>query len=202
MDNYIIVTIALSCLLAGALFMIYDMSQKLQKASQATMQCPVVGPHSVIVPTRAQQADAVRERDVRVLSDPLYPPINRQDADSTRRLMGEPRLQPAYNNPSNDTYRLVGYLVNAQDKSDSWKLFARQTQPPRRSLGDFYAEPSSRDSAGIKVPLSGTDGITTPRLRDVYDLPQEVQIKHPMFQADTPYVVVQLPSSDLGSGYM
>ena len=212
MESHIIITVALSCLLAGALFTIYDMSQKLQRASTQA-QCPIIGPHSVIhaqAQTQAhtqqqdfEQRDAIRERDVRVLNDPLYPPINRQDADSTRRLMSEPRLQPTASSSYNsDSYRLVGYLVNSQDKSDSWKLFARQSQPPRRSLADFYAEPASRDTAGLKIPLSTQDGVTSPRLRDIYDLPDQVTIKHPMFQPGVHYIIVQLPSSDLASGYI
>jgi hypothetical protein len=219
-DNFQqVIIIFLVCALVGCIFMIYSLSQKCS-ASSAPTTCPAIGPHSlpdsysqqhtkhaahIVVsapPSLPQSPDLVRDRDIRVLSDPLYPPVGRADAEGTRRLMSEPRLYPTATSypPTNDTYRLVGYLVNAEDKTDSWKLFSRQSQHSRRSFADFYAEPASKDSQGVKIPLSQPDGITSPRLRDIYDLPDQVSIKHPMF-SHAPYIVVQLPAADLASGY-
>jgi hypothetical protein len=217
-ETTIIVTLAI--LLAGAGLIIYDLSRSKSSSQQA---CPYVGPYSPLATpllkdvqnivvehesppstTTPPQAphhkvvNVVSERDYRVLSDPLYPPINRQNVENTYRMMNEPRLIPE--SRSSDTYRLVGYLVNTEDKKDSWKLFARQSEGSRRSYADFYAEPSSRDVQGIKIPLS-VDNITTPRLYDLYDLPTSVTIRHPMFNHSQPYTVVALPMTQFSTGY-
>lgn len=142
----------------------------------------------------------VVNRDYRVLNDPLYPALARQDAFSLARFMNEPRLQAHATQGMGDTYRLVGYMVSQEEKTDAWKLYARQTQGSHRSVADFYAEPASRDMQGMKIALS-QGGITSPPLRDVYNIPDSLNVTHPMFDRSATYSVVSLPNSDFGSLY-
>lgn len=140
--------------------------------------------------------DPVIARDHRVMDDPLYPPLARQGADNTRALLNEPRLKPSRLTDSFDSYRLAGYLVSQEDRNDTWKLFAREKYP-RRSDSDFYVSSANRNME-YKLPL--TPEITSPRLRDLYSLPDHVNINHPLF-AHTPYAVVQLPPANMATQY-
>jgi hypothetical protein len=144
--------------------------------------------------------DPVIERDYRVLDDSLYPALFRGDASGVRRLMNEPRLAAHNTRDASDSYRLVGYMVNQEEKADSWKLFARSTHGSHRSAADFYGEPANKDMAGMKIALSET-GVSSPPLRDVYNIPDQVNIRHPMFSQGSMYSVVTLPPPSLGSGY-
>lgn len=137
-------------------------------------------------------ASPVEIRDRRVLSDPLYPPLQRTHAPVAQRFqhMVEARSVGVPTRPRDDTYRLVGYVVNSRNKEDVWKLFARAREA-RRGEGDFYVTPSNRNQ-DIKVALDPTTDVVTPRLRDLYTLPSEVTFKHPMFEPDVPYTIVEL----------
>ena len=146
-------------------------------------------------------------RDQQVLSNPLYPPLNRQDTSTMARLMAEPRLQPTSTTGGtpNDQYRIIAYLVNTVDKNDVWKLFARNRDGTngRRTNTAFYVA-SANKNIDVKFVLTSDmlDGGTA-RLRDIYDLPEYLVIRHPLF-AQVPYEVATLPSADLSdfaSGY-
>lgn len=144
-------------------------------------------------------ADPVLQRDVRGIVDPLYPAHSRLAADQTRALMAEPRLHPAPN--GSDTYRLAGYLVSQEDRGDTWKLYARERH--RGGQSEFYVQPANRNpaaggDAAIKVALTSDN--TAPRMRDLYTLPDEVSVQHPMFDS-RPYSVVSLGPPNLSSGY-
>ena len=164
-------------------------------------------PVYTLSPSKQHNSDVpmqqVVNRDNRVLQDPLYPPVSRQDVAGTVRLMEEPRLQPISKTSlyESDRYRLVGYLINPTDKTDVWKLFARDRDGGRRADGLFYVT-SANKNVDLKIPLT-SEMIDGRPLRDLYDLPESVKIKHPMF-AQVPYTIAALPNSDLqdmASGY-
>jgi hypothetical protein len=160
--------------------------------------------NKVIVVSSPQQqpllsrTDPVITRDERVVSDPLYPPLSRQSTDNTRALLSEPHLIPVRPNDSHDSYRLTGYLVSQEDRNDTWKLFAREKHSNRGDATFFVS--SANRNVETKIPL--TPEITAPRLRDLYSLPDQIHIQHPLFDTRHPYTVVQLPPADLASGYI
>lgn len=122
--------------------------------------------------------NTIEKRDRAVLNDALYPPLNRNSLNYE------------------DTYRLVGYLVNEESKSDSWKLFARSKN---RNQAQFYA--SSIDN-NIDMKIALTDDILRgKKLRDLYNLPEHVFIDHPLF-SPTHYTVVENPYTDFSSVYI
>jgi hypothetical protein len=143
------------------------------------------------------ESHIVRTRDMQVLQDPLYPPLARANTDVAHTYMTSPIVRPVpTRSGTNDTFRLVGYLVSDEDRNDVWKLFARQKHAGGRS--EFYASPANRNF-DMKVALNA-DVKMTPPLRDVYDIPPQVTIQHPMFNSST-YSIMQLPSSDFTSAY-
>jgi hypothetical protein len=98
-------------------------------------------------------------------------------------------------NDVGDTYRLVGYVTNNSDDKDTgnnnWKLFARQKD---RHISEFYMKPTDNNN-DVKVPITD-DIIVGDRLRDIYNIPQQITFKSPMFNKD-PYNVVEVPKADL-----
>lgn len=155
---------------------------------------PVAAATVVPVPT-------VRERDERVLHDPLYPPYGRSDRASTDMYMRSNVIHSVPTRyPSNDTYRLVGYLVDEEDRNDVWKLFAREKH--RGGRAEFYASPANKNME-MKVALDDKTVVGGGSVfRDLYNMPSEVRLTHPMFNQGGAYRVVELPRSDLDSGYI
>jgi hypothetical protein len=97
---------------------------------------------------------------------------------------------------NSDEYRLIGYMVNndtvrKDQGGNSWKLFARQKD---RKTSDFYMVPSN-NNYDVKIPISDDMVAGRYKIRDVYDIPNEVQFKSPMLN-ETPYTFVALPKSD------
>jgi len=137
------------------------------------------------------------ERDYKVLNDPLYPPLNRSDNRTHTDMVQKINRRDMYirTNDINDTYRLVAYLTNNSVSRDtggnSWKLFARQKD---RHISDFYMKPTDNNN-DIKIPL--TDEIVVgSRLRDIYNIPNEITFNSPMLN-NTPYYVMEVPKADL-----
>lgn len=139
-----------------------------------------------------------KERDVRVLYDPLYPPENRTDSvnyDIMRREISNRNFYVPTNN-YRDNYRQVGYLSNrVGSESDSggnvWKLMARQRADNNRS--EFYIIPSNNYS-DIKIFLTD-DIVKGRRLRDIYDIPNEINFDTPLLSS-SPYTFTELPKND------
>ena len=123
--------------------------------------------------------DAIQTRDRAVISDPLYPPLNRSS------------ISP------HDTYRMVGYLVGEESKSDIWQLYGRQVNNTR---SEFYVRPTDRN-VDMKILLQDND-FTSPkyRLRDMDNLPDITSIDNPMFTSSI-YRVVSNPNTDFSSLY-
>lgn len=170
---------ALVVILAFISGVMYLSLQKMQRTCDIlaeTTSCPPC-PACPAVPT-VPMVNPVLNRDRAANSDPLYPPLNRQSMNSIA---------------NEDTFRFLGYLVKEESsKNDAWKLFGREKN---RNQGEFYVT-SADKTMDMKIAL--TQDIVTPRLRDLYDIPNEIRVKHPMFDSE-PYQVVLNPMNDLTS---
>ena len=171
------------------MFYIHFLLQKCQKVVVSQLQAIDHNP-TVEIPITTQQT--LINRDIQVVQNPLYPPLNRNSTDLTSQFLNQPRLQPSREN--NDMFRLVGYLVNNENQDKSWKLFAREKL---RNQYEYYVAPSDK-TQDIKIFLN--NDVVKPSLRDLNNLPDEVTIHHPMFERE-PYTVIKLPLSDFSSGY-
>jgi hypothetical protein len=151
-------------------------------------------------PPQAPPPQTTQQRDYRVLADPLYPPLNRTDADTHTSLQYNiaNRTMNIPTQDHNDTFRLVGYLTNKdatqQDVGgNTWKLFARQKD---RHTSDFYMVPANKNY-DVKIHVKD-DMIQGERLRDLYTIPNSITFKSSMLN-DTPYEFIEIPKSDLTS---
>ena len=137
------------------------------------------------------------ERDRKVLDDDLYPPLNRGDTVSHTRLANNINNRKMYINTqeTGDTYRLVAYVSSTSNMKDSgnnnWKLFARQKD---RHTSDFYMIPTDNTN-DLKVSITNDNVIGT-KLRDIYDIPQQITFNSPLLNKE-PYNVVEVPKADL-----
>lgn len=164
-------------------------------------------PHPPVVIVRMpEQTMTTADRDLRVLSDPLYPPLNRTDRGTFNSVVRETNARNI-NVPTrnfDDSYRLVGYLINKNVDGDgnkdaggnSWKLMARQKD---RNESDFYIIPTNKDY-DVKVPLTPEVFAGGSRFKDVYDIPKEVQLVSPLLNKG-PYEFVELPKSNFTDSY-
>lgn len=141
-------------------------------------------------------------RDMRVVKDPLYPPLNRDESRNFNNMTREVEKRNMYvpTSGSSDSYRLVGYLTNHDAERDAggnnWKLFARMKN---RHEAEFYIIPAN-NNYDIKIPLSN-DMIVGDKLRDLYTIPGEMRYNSPMLNK-TPYTFTELKSTDFnGGGY-
>lgn len=183
---YILSTIILSLVIV----LIYVINLYIQCTQRG---CPVPVPSSPV-----QSIESTTPRDVKVLRDPLYPPLNRTHINTHTTYQNNPRLHAEQTRPDgNDRFRLVGYLVSQEDRSDSWKLFARDTGRGRAS---FYAMPSNKNN-DIKISLDPETNMPGPKLRDIYDIPTSIQINHPMLPHQY-YNIIELEKTDFTSQYI
>ncbi len=165
-------------------------------------------PHLATVPTThtnnistttPSQNSYTHQRDLRVLNDPLYPALNRSDKGQFESVA----IQTAHRNINiptqslhNDTYRLVGYLSNEEDKIGSYKLFGRQKD---RNIGEFYIVPVN-NMYDLKIQLTDDIMKGSDKLRNVDTLPNEIHFESPLL-AKTPYLLTELPKGNLGDEY-
>lgn len=138
----------------------------------------------------------VAQRDYRVLQDPLYPPLNRTDNNTFQTLQRQQsERQETSVRAINDTYHLVGYLVNQEQTEDSggnkWKLIARMKD---RNTADFYMIPANKNY-DIKIHVTN-DMVVGERLRDIYTIPNNVTFNSPLLNKG-PYEYVEIDKSDL-----
>jgi hypothetical protein len=87
----------------------------------------------------------------------------------------------------NDSYRQIGYLTNDDDPVKTWKVIGKQSE---RNRGQFYIIPTNTNY-DMKIQLTD-DIMVGQKLKDVDNLPSEVQFKTPLLAA-TPYVLTELP---------
>lgn len=145
--------------------------------------------------------DIVSDRDRAVISDPLYPPLGRTERPIFDSLVNNQKFG-LFNYPtrgSMDTFRLVGYLINSEDKKDYWKLFGRQKYPGS-SIGEYYVIPIDEHKSDMKITLKD-DMMIKDKIRDIYALPSEVLINSPLFQKSS-YKIIELDKADLTSPYL
>ena len=147
--------------------------------------------------TIALNQGATIDRDRRVLSDPLYPPLNRTDRQTYDGVVRETTARNINIPTTNvwDSYRLVGYMTSKDTEhrdagGNSWKLMGRQKD---RNEFDFYLVPTN-NNYDIKVPLT-SDVYVGQRFKDIYSIPKEVQFKSPMLNS-TGYDFIELPKTD------
>lgn len=124
------------------------------------------------------------DRDIRVLNDPLYPPLNRM-----------------VSSPHYDTFRLIGYLKSSCETErdvggNTWKLFGRMKD---RRAGEFYISPANTTD-DIKIPLT-SDVILGQRLSDIDTIPSELMFKSPLLNK-CHYLFIELPRGHLASTYV
>jgi hypothetical protein len=152
-------------------------------------------------PTLIPPADPVISRDRAVVHDQLYPPLGRVERPIFDQLASRVASglvgYPTRGSP--DTFRMVGYMVNSENKHDSWKLFGRQKYPGS-SIGEYYAIPIDDRKSDMKITIKD-DMMPKDKIRDIYALPNEVTIKSPLF-SEKPYTVVELDKADLTSPYL
>lgn len=138
-------------------------------------------------------------RDRRVISDQLYPPLNRTDEQNYIAISRQVQSGQLYQitNDSKDSFRLVGYLSNDEPVQDAggnnWKLFARMKD---RNQGEFYIIPTN-NNIDLKIPLTN-EIVVSQKLKDIYTLPKEMLFNCPMLNKG-PYVFTEIPKADLGS---
>lgn len=143
----------------------------------------------------------VQQRDMYVMNDQLYPPLNRIDALTHNAMNYHVANRNMYVpiNDIGDTYRLVGYITSDEVEHDkggnSWKLFARQKD---RHTSDFYIVPSNRNY-DIKIPIKD-DMVVGTRLRDIYTIPNEISFKSP-FLHKSPYTFIEMSKTDYSSPF-
>lgn len=148
--------------------------------------------------SRIQYSD---ERDRKVLSDPLYPALNRSETDIHNGIVSQIVRKQLYNNTQEftDKYRLVAYVTSKDDKKDAggntWKLMARQSN---KSQGEFYMIPANTNY-DMKIMINN-DIVTGEKLRDIYTIPKEIKFNSPLLNASA-YEVTELPMNDFTNSY-
>lgn len=167
--------------------------------------CLAKSEYTKLIENKSKQSDIVIEntvsRDQRVLSDQLYPPLNRTNTVIHDALEHNIQHRNMYvpTNDMMDNYRLIGYLVNQDDAKDAggnnWKLFARQKD---RNRSDFYIIPAN-NNFDIKIHISDEMIQGNEKLRDVYTVPKQISFNTPMLNK-TSYQYVEIPKADLTAG--
>jgi hypothetical protein len=177
------------------LLLLFIAIRSFSSSSTNSPKCPIQQQQTPIVYQYKNES-----RDQRVIDDPLYPPLNREDRVNFNNVKTEVELQN-FNVPLNDigdSYHLVGYLTyNDNDAKDSggnnWKLFGRMKN---KNQGDFYIIPAN-NNYDIKIPLT-QDIVISERLRDLYTIPNEMQFRSPMLNNGV-YKFIELPKTDFSS---
>lgn len=174
---------------------LYLVNIKKPNTCPAPIACPIQ--KCPVIPKQ----EPIDARDRRVLSDPLYPALNRTDASTFTGIANMQRINTNNtNNDSIDSYRLLGYLSNTQQERDAgmnnWKLFGRMKD---RHQGEYYIIPAN-NNIDLKLPLT-SDVVIGERLRDTFSLPPEMQFNSPMLNQG-PYKFTEMPKGDIGSRYM
>ena len=112
-----------------------------QLSQQQQQSCPVKSMDSISQAINAHAGQAY-ERDIRVLEDPLYPPLNRTDEPNFNTMATEVKSGDIYvptNMKNQDSYRLIGYLINHESIKDAggnnWKFFGRMKD---RYTGEYF----------------------------------------------------------------
>lgn len=142
-------------------------------------------------------------RDMQVLNNPLFPPLNRTDRNTFNSVVRETRNRNI-NIPSkdiNDSFHLVGYITNKDingnidSGNNNWKLMAREKD---RNESEFYLIPTN-NNYDIKIPIV-PEIVIGHRIKDIYSIPKNINFNSPLLNK-TSYEFVELPKSDFSSSY-
>ena len=131
-------------------------SQPVQQDQPVQQIQPVQNPIYLpsMIPQMLPLSDPVINRDRAVIFDQLYPPLGRVERpifdQLAARVASGLMAYPTRGSP--DTFRMVGYMVNSENKNDSWKLFGRQKYPGS-SIGEYYAIPFDDRRADMKITI-------------------------------------------------
>jgi hypothetical protein len=205
--------IVLFCLLiASILFNVFYMQKKLLVQVQTHTQAHGQNSHKVCMsqseyqhltksakPVALNYAD---QRDRRVMTDDLYPALNRSETGTHNGIVSQIVAKKLYTNTQEftDNFRMVGYVTNPEDKQDSggntWKLLARQKN---RNQADFFMIPANNNYS-MKIMLNNDIVVGNDKLQDIYTIPKTLQFKSPLLN-ETPYEVVELPMTDFTNSY-
>jgi len=145
--------------------------------------------------------DLINHRDVAVLNDDLYPPLNRNPKPIANDYMRY-KSTGYFDYPNRgtpDTFRLIGYMINSTNKHEKWNLFGRQ-KFSGSSQGEFYVVQQCSNSTCTKINLDD-DILVGGKIRDFYNLPNTITLNSPLFDT-VPYNIVQLKTTLDSGPYM
>lgn len=144
--------------------------------------------------------ELVSKRDTAVVTNPLYPPLNRVPKPMATDYLRYKR-EGVFDYPTrngNDTYKLMAYLINSTDKTDKWNVYGRQKYAGS-SQGEFYATQQCIQNTCTKIEIT-KDIIVGNYINDYYNLPNILTFNSPLFSTE-PYDVVQLKTANGQSIY-
>ena len=206
-DRLYIVIAVLSalCLTAITMCMYYIFFHTTKQCNVPTQVTCNIKPHMLSHPVQNTREGKVvsygETRDLRVLNDPLYPPLNRSEYDIHNSVVDAIEQKQLYNTTREltDRYRLVGYVTSSTDVQDAggnkWKLMARQKD---RNQAEFYMVPVDKNY-DIKLMLTN-DMVVGEKLRDIYTVPKQLKFNSPLLNGST-YEVTELPMTDFTTMY-
>jgi len=145
--------------------------------------------------TTTPNIDIVHARDRSVTDDILYPPHGRTERPVSDLLLAN---RGSFNYPtrgSPDTYRPVAIVIDKQTE-ETYHMMGRQKYQGS-SQGEFYLAPTDTHNR-LKVQLLDERG--NQLIRDIYNIPQEIDLESGIFKGKT-FTVEELAKSDLTSGY-
>lgn len=148
-----------------------------------------------VAPIKINHEDPIHKRDTAVLEDPLYPPLGRMPRPAADQYLKfkQDGIFAVSTRGTDDTFRLMAYMINSVDRSEKWNVYGRQKYKGS-SQGDFYAiQQCNSNSQCTKIDLT-KDIIINNELRDFYNLPSTITFSSPLFSSD-PYDIVQLKTT-------
>ena len=149
------------------------------------------------------QIDPVLDRDRRVISDPLYPIINRTDRPTFDYLIRNPSIRGIMTRYDDnlDTHRPIAIAKlntgGVISKSDLYYLFGKR-KSKNSSKGDYYLWAPNINNQ-IKIPL--VDDRNNPLIKDFDNIPSLLKIKDGIFAGAT-VEIQELNNADLISQYL
>lgn len=201
---YIVVALLSAICLTTITMCLYNYFMSGQQDTREQKQCSPQTIYQPIYVTERQNTGTTQHqiRDMKVLTDPLYPAYNRTEFDTHNNVVDAIERKQLYNHTreNNDRFRLVAYLSSTTETMDAggnnWKLMARQKD---KNQGEFFMVPVDKNY-DLKIMLNN-DVVVGEKLRDVYTIPNQLTFKSPLLHT-TPYSVVELPMTDFTSAYL
>lgn len=209
---FILVIVLFCLLMASILFNVFYMQKKLLVQVQTSAKAHAHNNQKVCMSQSEYQQlttqakpvslNYAEQRDRRVMTDDLYPALNRSETATHNGIVSQIAAKKLYTNTQEftDGYRMVGYVTNPDEKKDSggntWKLVARQKN---RNQADFFMIPTNNNYS-MKIMLNNDIVTGNDKLQDIYTIPKQLQFKSPLLN-ETPYEVIELPMTDFTNGY-